>query len=325
MNKVFVVLLHWKDIDDTVLCIKSLNKISNVELNIIVVDNASNDGSDLELQLMFPEITVLVNDNNLGFSAGCNVGLKYALLHDAQYVLLLNNDIEVTKGFFDGVFELFESDNSIAAITGKIMYKDKPDIFWQAGGRVDPFRVQGISFGKGEVDKGQFDLPTLTGWASGAMSLFPRKTLDTLGFLPEEYFFGQEEWDYSTLILRNGYKIFYLPSMLAYHKAGGSYKAGHPILNIYGGYLNKVIYARKYINKYFFNFWLVTFFLYLTFIWPLTILRTYKDNSDRWLVYRAGLLALWDSKKIRKVNLDVLLNAAKYLGDSKNYNVNWAS
>jgi hypothetical protein len=325
MKKVHVVLLNWKDIHDTVLCIESLKKIENVLIQIIVVDNASNDGSDIELKHRYPDIHLIVNEKNLGFSAGCNVGLRFAMDDKAEYILLLNNDIEISNNFFDGVFELFETDKNLGAITGKIMYKDRKNIFWQAGGKIDPLRVQGIAYGKGEEDFGQYDLPKLTGWASGAMSLFPRKTFESIGLLPEEYFFGQEEWHYSSLILKKGMNILYLPTMLGFHKSGGSYKAGHPILNVYGGYINKVIYARTFMNNYIFHFWYMFFAIYLILLWPSIIFKRYNSNSDRWLVYRAGLLALWHARNIKSVNLDVLINAGIKLGTSKNYKLDWAS
>lgn len=320
---VYIILLHWKDYDDTKACLLSFNNLTYKNYKVIVVDNFSNDGSVERLQSEFSDVIYVFNNSNLGFSRGCNAGLRRAYELGAEYVLLLNNDIVVDPGFLEPALAEARNGLHVGAVTGKIMYKDPPNVFWQAGGHVDPFRVQGIPRGKGEVDQGQYDEISETGWASGAMSLIPRATLEKVGFLPEEYFFGQEEWDYSTAILRAGLKIIYVPTFKAYHEAGGSYQAGHPVLNIYGGYLNKMIYAKKYMTPFQFRLWRIAFWLYLKFQWPKLARKGCSNEEDYQICLRAGYMAFEDHKRISTVGLKELQDAGRRLGSTPTYGNSW--
>lgn len=322
---VHIVLLHWRDFEDTKNCILSLRNISYKNYKVIVVDNCSNDGSLEKLQLEFPDVLYIKNDGNYGFSRGCNSGLKEAYKQGADYALLLNNDMVVDPAFLEPAIVEAEQDCNVGAVTGKIMYKNSPNIFWQAGGYIDPIRVQGVPRGKGKVDIGQYDSVCDTGWASGAMSLIPRRTFEKVGFLPEEHFFGQEEWDYSTAILKSGLKIRYVPTFKALHEVGGSYKPGHPILNIYGGYLSKMIYAEKYMSPYLFKIWRLIFFVYLKLRWPTLAREGCQCDEDYKIKLKAGFLAFHDHKVIKSVGLAQLEDAAKRLGPSPTWGIDWVS
>lgn len=320
---VYIIILHWKAYYDTRTCLLSLKNITYPNYRVLVVDNFSNDGSAEKLKDEFPEHIFVFNKGNLGFSCGCNAGLREAYRLGANYVLLLNNDMKVELGFLELAVAEAENDSLVGAVTGKIMYKENPNIFWQAGGYIHPFRVQGIPRGKGEEDRGQYDTVCETGWASGAMSLISRFTLEKVGYLPEEYFFGQEEWDYSTAILRAGLKILYVPGFKAYHHAGASYRAGHPVLNVYGGYLNKMIYAEKYMSTWKWKLWRLSFWVYLKVRWPI-LARQHCQCAEDYRVYlTAGFMAFKDHKRVKKVGLKDLENAARRLGPTPTWGDGW--
>lgn len=322
---VYIVLLHWRDYDDTKLCINSLKNITYSNYRIIVVDNNSSDGSLEKLQLEYPDVIYIHNQGNYGFSRGCNSGLKEAYRLGADYVLLLNNDMVVEPSFLEPAVREASRDVKIGAVTGKIMYKATPDIFWQAGGYIDPIRVQGVPRGKGKKDIGQYDTVCDTGWASGAMSLISRHTFEQVGYLPEEHFFGQEEWDYSTAILKKGLKIRYVPEFKALHEVGGSYNPGHPILNIYGGYLSKMIYAEKYMSPPIFKMWRLIFYIYLKLRWPALAKEGCVCAEDYQVKLAAGFLAFHDHTRIKYVGLPQLEDAAKRLGPSPTWGNDWVS
>jgi GT2 family glycosyltransferase len=322
---VYIILLNWKDYDDTKACLLSFNKVTYPNFKIVVVDNFSNDGSVEKLQSEFPEVTYVLNEGNFGFSRGCNAGMRKAYHLGADYVLVLNNDMVVEPGFLEPAIEEAKKTSKLGAVTGKIMYIDRPDVFWQAGGYIDIWRSQGIPRGKGEIDKGQYDKICETGWASGAMSLIPRSTLETVGYFPEEYFFGHEEWDYSTALLRAGLKIMYVPTFKAFHQAGGSYKAGHPVLNIYGGYMGKMIYAEKYMSPLRWKLWRMAFWFYLKFKWPILAREGCQCEEDYKVKLRAGYMAFEDHKTIKYVGLPELENAALRLGPTPSWGTDWVS
>jgi GT2 family glycosyltransferase len=322
---VYIILLHWRDYDHTKQCLLSLDSVTYENRTTIIVDNFSNDGSIEKLQSEFPNVIYLFNNSNMGFSCGVNVGLRESYRLGADYALVLNNDMVVSASFLEPALEVAESDQGIGAVTGKIMYKSRPNIFWQAGGHIDPYRVQGVARGKDEEDLGQYDQICETGWASGAMSLIPRRTFEQVGYFPEEHFFGQEEWDYSTAILKSGLKIMYVPDFKAEHEVGGSYTAGHPILNIYGGYLSKMIYAEKYMSPIVFKFWRIAFWFYLKTRWPVLAREGCKCEEDYKVRLAAGFLAFEDHKHIKSVGLRQLEDAAHRIGPSPSWGTDWAS
>lgn len=320
---VYIVILHWKAYEDTRVCLLSLKNIAYPNYRVVVVDNFSNDGSGEKLKAEYPEHLFVFNKANLGFSRGCNAGLREAYRLGAEYVLLLNNDMKVEPDFLGPAVSEAAKDPLAGAVTGKIMYKDRPGIFWQAGGYVHKFRVQGVARGIGDEDRGQYDQVCETGWASGAMSLIRRSTLEKVGYLPEEYFFGQEEWDYSTAILRAGLKILYVPGFKAYHAAGASYNAGHPVLNIYGGYLNKMIYAEKYMSPWVWRLWRFSFWIYLKLRWPVLARQYCHSEEDYRVRLAAGYMAFNDHKRVKAVGLAELEDAARRLGPTPTWGAGW--
>lgn len=322
---VSIVLLHWKDYSDTKQCLLSLENITYGNYSIIIADNFSNDGSVEKLQAEFPSVTYILNKSNLGFSCGVNAGLREAHKMGADYALVLNNDMVVTPGFLEPAIAVAEKNQKVGAVTGKIMFKSTPNIFWHAGGHIDPVRVQGVARGKDEEDRGQYDEICETGWASGAMMLLPRRTLEKVGYFPEEHFFGQEEWDYSTAILRSGLKIMYVPDFKGDHEVGGSYNAGHPILNVYGGYLSKMIYAEKYMSPIAWKIWRILFWLYLQHRWPTLAREGCKCEEDYRVRLGAGFMAFKDHKIIKRVGLTELENAARRLGPAPSWGNDWVS
>jgi GT2 family glycosyltransferase len=320
---VYIIILHWKAYYDTRVCLLSLKELVYPNHKVVVVDNHSNDGSVERLHAEFPEYIFIFNEGNWGFSRGCNAGLREAYHCGADYALLLNNDMKIEPGFLEPAVIEAEKNSRVGAVTGKILYKETPDIFWQAGGYIHPFRIQGIPRGKGEKDHGQYDQTCETGWASGAMSLICRSTIEKVGYLPEEYFFGQEEWDYSTAILRAGLKILYVPEFKAYHHVGASYHAGHPVLNIYGGYLNKMIYAEKYMPAWKWKLWRLSFQVYLRLRWPILAHQYCQCEEDYSVCLRAAYMAFEDHKHLKKVGLAELEDAARRLGPTPTWGDGW--
>jgi GT2 family glycosyltransferase len=320
---VYIIVLHWKAYDASRACLQSLRKATYPNLKAVVVDNASGDGSLERLRAEFPEALFLQNDANFGFSRGCNTGLREAHRLGADYIVLLNNDMTVEPGFLEPAIAAFDRGRDIGAVTGKIMVTERPDTFWQAGGHIDPWRVQGVARGKDDQDRGQYDQIEETGWASGAMSVFPKSTIERVGFLPEEYFFGQEEWDYSTAILRAGLKILYVPAFKGYHRVGASYRAGHPVLNTYGGYLNKMIYAEKFMPWWKWKLWRLAFKLYLKVKWPKLAREGCRTEEDYQVSLRAAFLAYEDHSRVKRVGLAELQDAARRLGSTPTWGDSW--
>ena len=263
---VYVLVLNWNNYEDTRKCLKALLGESYPNLRTIVVDNGSIDNSGFRLQDEFPQVKFIRNEENLGFSRGCNVGIRAALEDPlAAYVLLLNNGAEITPGALTCAIETAESDKQIGLVSGKILCSREAKRIWYAGGEVLRWRGGVRVRGAGETDHGQYDTAAEVGFITGALMLIKREVLTTVGLLPEEYFFGVEEYEYSYMVRRAGYKLFYAPSFLVYHTSEGSH-SNHTLKYVYLGYRSKLIMQQRLLPSGVFPVWKLAFRLYGRFL-----------------------------------------------------------
>lgn len=233
-KKVFIILLNYKGYEDTMACIKSLRKVEYENYNVVIVDNFSNDGSYEKLKVENPECIVLQADENKGFSAGNNIGIRYAMEHGADYVMLLNNDTEVKSDFLKKMIEASDDDT---VVTPSIYFYSEPNEIWYADGR--------INYSRCTVSNGNDRESKYCNYASGCCLLMPRKIIEKVGYWAEEYFMYYEDMDYSIRILQNGFKIFYNKDAVVYHKVGRT--AGiKSKLSIYYNVRNRLYIIKKY-------------------------------------------------------------------------------
>ncbi|HYW73824.1 MAG TPA: glycosyltransferase family 2 protein [Pyrinomonadaceae bacterium] len=259
---VYVIVLHWKNYEHTQAAIKSILAGAYQNYRLLIIDNGSHDGSVEALQQKFPEVRFILNERNLGFARGCNVGIREALGDpNCAYVLLMNNDATILAESLGAAVAAAEADHDIGIISGKILLASLPHTIWYAGGRLDFWRGQAVTRGFGEMDRGQYDLPCETGFVTGALMLIKKTVLTSIGPLPEEYFFGVEEWDYSARARQAGFKLYYVPGFFAYHAADGSHWNYDPKF-VYNSYRNKLIFQQKYLPRLVFPVWKAAFAVY---------------------------------------------------------------
>jgi GT2 family glycosyltransferase len=261
--KVAAVVVNWNRFDMTVQCVEALQANSYLDLSVVIVDNGSTDGSLERLRARFPGVRCIGNGENRGFSRGCNVGVRAAMEDPmCAFVLLVNNDCILPTGVLEPAVRAALADPGVGIVTAKIV--DEQGRIWHAGGTLSLLRGQSRTRGFREKDVGQFDTPCDTEWASGALMLIRREVVDRVGALPEEYFFGVEEWDYSITVRRAGYRIRYVPNFHAMHPGGGSHDNHDPKF-AYNYYRSKLIFQEKHLGRPLFRLWLLAFRLYLEF------------------------------------------------------------
>jgi hypothetical protein len=257
--RVWCVVLNWKQAEKTAQCVESLYEDGYGDQEIVVVDNASGDGSATYLRRRFPCILILENQRNLGFAAGCNAGIRRALQEEeCRYVFLINNDAEIAGGGLEAAVRLAETDPSIGLVGGKVRYSREDRRLWHAGGSIDRLRGQAHSRAAGAVDRGQFDRTEDVGFVSCGFALVKRAVFERIGLLPEEYFFGQEEWDFSLSASRAGFRLLYCHEFLGFHEGDGSHWNSDPKF-VYNSYRNKLIFQQKYLPGWAWPLWLAAF------------------------------------------------------------------
>jgi GT2 family glycosyltransferase len=229
LPKVAVVILNWNGKHFLEKFLPSVIASQYENLDIVVADNASTDDSLVFLKHKYPQVIILANNANEGFSKGYNTALKKV---SADYYVLLNSDVEVNAAWISPVILMMESDGKIAACQPKILsYQNKKQFEYAGacGGWIDAFGypfTRGRIFETCEIDHGQYNNSRQVFWATGA-ALFVRASVfhELNGF--DEYFFAhQEEIDLCWRMQRAGYTIYAEPSSKVYHVGGGTLPMG---------------------------------------------------------------------------------------------------
>lgn len=251
MKKVAVVILNWNGKGFLEKFLPSVTTYSNDYTEIIVADNASTDDSIGFINRTYPEIRVIVNDKNYGFAQGYNEALKKV---NAEYVVLLNSDVEVTKNWIEPIIEMMDNDKSIAACQPKLKDFNNRNYFEYAGasgGYIDylgyPF-CRGRIFNYLEEDKGQYDEITEIFWATGACMFVRMKYFNDLGGLDNHFFAHMEEIDLCWRFKNMGYKIMCNPNSVVYHVGGGTLNKIKP-QKTYLNYRNNLFLLHKNLEK----------------------------------------------------------------------------
>jgi GT2 family glycosyltransferase len=238
---VSIITVNYKQAEVTNQLLASLQQLTWPEIEIIVVDNNSGAES-LDRINSYSNTRLIKNTQNLGFAGGNNVGIKAS---DGKYILLLNNDTEVDPGFIEPMIKLFEENPDCGAVSPKIKYFQNPDIIQYAGfTRMNPLTLRMKAIGNKQPDNGLYDQVEETNFAHGCAMMVPRKVINEVGLMPEEYFLYYEEHDWSTTIKRLGYKIFYQPLSVVYHKESVSVQKDS-LLKTYFLNRNRILYMRR--------------------------------------------------------------------------------
>jgi len=219
---VYLIILNWNGCEDTIACIESCRKVSYPNLEILVVDNGSTDGSGTLIRERFPDLEMILNRNNLGFTGGNNVGIRCALDAGAHYVVLLNNDTVVDPQFVTELVTVAQSDRSIGMLCSKMYFFSRPDVLWYAGASFHPWLGWGRHRGFNERDRGQFDQVEETQRACGCALMVSQQLCREIGILRDEYFCYCEDLDWGLRARKAHYRIMYVPASRIWHKVSRS-------------------------------------------------------------------------------------------------------
>lgn len=261
-EKIGVILVNYNGKLYNEECIESIKKSKYNNYHIYVVDNASTDNSIEILEEKFAnDITIIKNNDNLGFSIANNIGITRALEEQCEYVLLLNNDTIIDSDMISSMMEVaLENLNSI--VSPKIYYYDNKDIIWSAGGTVEWNKGLPIQYGIDEKENEQYSTEKKIQFATGCCILISKMIINKIGMLSDEYFLYYEDTDYSAKAINSGVDIMYCPKAKVYHKVSASTGGQNSRLVIYYMTRNRLIFNKKYNKKYFY----ANIYFYLTFM-----------------------------------------------------------
>lgn len=234
-----IIIVNYKGFRQTKDCLKSLEKLTYPaqQLDIIVIDNCSEDESVNSLRELFPQIRLFVNSEN-NFAKALNLGIKEA---KGQYIGFLNNDATPDSQWLQILVKVLETNEKIGAASGKLLFKD---------GRINSVGIQQLTnfywqdVGFGEKDLGQYDTEKEVEGLCWAAVLFRRECLADVGQIDEDFVMYFEDVEYAKRCQKRGWKMLYTPNAIAHHEYRGSSKGSK--LTEYFCNRNRFLYLAKH-------------------------------------------------------------------------------
>lgn len=270
-------------------CLDSLARQTGIQIDTVVVDNASTDGSAALVSQKYPWVRFIALKQNSGFSIANNVALRDALERGSQYALLLNNDTFAAPDFVSQMVASIRGDSRIAVVCPKIFFAHQPDRLWYAGGYFSLWTSATKHRGWRQIDRGQFDHITDITQATGCAMLVSAKGMRDVGLLDEQFWIYAEDLDWSVRFLKHGYRLVFAPNAHLWHLDGATnvkvLGKGSEEKRQFLSTRNMVFLARKHVRWWQLPTYVVGFALqHILFFTVLRVRR--RDFRALWAIYR---------------------------------------
>jgi GT2 family glycosyltransferase len=270
---VSIIAVNYNQAAVTSEFLHSFKKVTYPNYEIIVVDNSSPIREIDAVMAGFQKVQYIKSERNLGFAGGNNLGLRYAR---GEYILFMNNDTEAEPDFLQPLVAKLQESAQIGMVSPKIRFFYHPDTIQYAGSTaLNKITMRNNLVGWNQVDRGQFDIPSVTEFGHGAAMMVPFRVIQQVGVMDDIYFLYYEEIDWCTRIKAAGYSIWYVPQSLVMHKESVSTGKMSP-LKIYYLTRNRILYTRRNVH----GIYLFISILYLTFVAaPKNILQHFSGGN----------------------------------------------
>jgi len=222
---VYVLLVNWNTARHTIACLDSLQHVSYPNYRVLVIDNASRDDSVDAIAQAYPDVPIVRNGRNMGFTGANNVGFEHALRAGADFVYLLNTDTWVAADFLSEAVEtaISESDNSIGIVGSKVLHADRPDCIQFMGAYVNlATGYSGRPFGYDQIDQGQYDSVTDVDRVTGCAMMISRACLEATDGFDDAFFAFHEDVDLCLCARSASFRVVMSPQSRIWHEGGGS-------------------------------------------------------------------------------------------------------
>ena len=223
MSLVSVIIVTWNNVDEIAACLETVKSQSYRSLEVIVIDNASHDGTADVVAKDFPHVQLHRNGTNVGFSRGCNQGIDQT---QGDFLLFLNPDVRLNPTYVERLLEGLESDPSVGSAGGKI-YLEATDPKWldSTGILLDKARWHPHDRGHGQLDNGQYNQQEHVFGITAAAALYRRQTLEECRvggeIFDEDFFAYYEDADLAWRAQLLGWRALYVPEAVDYHPRRG--------------------------------------------------------------------------------------------------------
>lgn len=235
MSNVLVVsvILNTNRRADTLECLASLARQTHSRQHVIVLDNASTDGSPEAVRERFPDVELVGLTDNQGYAGNNNVGIKLALERGADWVFVLNEDTVLDPGCLAGLVAQGVADSKVGIVGPLVFHHDDKDVIQSAGGEMSK-HLESWHRGQNQKDAGQFSQPMHSDWISGCAILVRRSVIEQVGMLDARFFYYWEEVEWCLRARRAGWGIVMAPAARLWHKGVQQDYQPKPSVTYYG-------------------------------------------------------------------------------------------
>lgn len=214
--RVVIIVLNWNGLKDTRECLASVALLEYSNFEVMVVDNGSSDGSVAKIRSEFPQVILIENGRNLGYTGGNNIGIRQALERGADYVWLLNNDTAVEPDSLAKLVDEAERSPETGLVSPVVHYYDCPQVVQFMGSYVDFAKIQFVHVDDPRELASEFVQRHLVLY--GTALLIKRSVVESIGYLAEKYFAYHEDGDYSLRALKMNFCTKVRLDSRIYHK-----------------------------------------------------------------------------------------------------------
>lgn len=213
----YIVILNTNRREDTLACLASLSANSYPRQQVLVLDNASTDGSVQAVRQRFPAVEIIQLAENLGYAGNNNVGIQAALAGGADWVLVLNEDTILAEDCLTQMIAFADSKPEIGIVGPMVYHHNEPERIQSAGGSLGG-NWESIHLGQNQPDEGQFPRPHPVDWISGCAILVRRAVIEKVGPLDERFFYYWEETEWCLRARLAGWQVWHVPQAKLWHK-----------------------------------------------------------------------------------------------------------
>ena len=214
---VISVILNTNRRDDTLACLASLARGTYTNHKVLVLDNASTDGSVPAIRAQYPAVEIVPLESNLGYAGNNNVGIALARAQGADWIFVLNEDTVLAADCLELLVQIGQTDHRIGIVGPMVYHHDEPEIIQSAGGVIDRY-WRSSHAGQNQHDDHQYPTPRSVDWISGCSILLRRELVEEIGGLDERFFYYWEEVDLCLRGKEHGWQLMHVPAARIWHR-----------------------------------------------------------------------------------------------------------
>jgi GT2 family glycosyltransferase len=235
--------------------IESFKKVDYPNLQIVVSDNASSDGSQEMVRTLFPEVHLLAHEKEQGYARAASLGM--AILADStKYIFSTTNDVIVDTGMIKVLVSYAETHPEAGVLGTKIYFFDRPNVIWHAGGKINPLHGHSSHVGWERKDNPRYDRVMDYDFVTGCGFLLRSDVLKNIGYFKEDLIFYSEDAELCYRFREAGYKVLFIPGAKMWHKTGTTLAKNRPVQLRYSTRNSLYLLQRHRIGYYPLSLWI---------------------------------------------------------------------